>query len=49
MQGNAYNPGLDSSWVDYLQALSDAVVFSGTPSNFPKYPWQSNASLMCKL
>ena len=49
MQGNSYTFGLEQKWVSFLQALSDAVVFGGTPSNFPSYWWQqSGASPMCK-
>jgi hypothetical protein len=42
MQGDNYTYDLEPAWAVFLQVLSDAVVFQGTPPNFPAYPWASN-------
>jgi hypothetical protein len=49
LQGNGYTFGLAADWTALLQALSDAVVFRGTPSSFPAYPWANGARAACSL
>ncbi len=48
MKGNGFTSGLEPKWYTFLQELSDAIVFEGTPPQFPPYPW-SNSGPKCTL
>ena len=48
MKGNGFTSGLEPKWYTFLQELSDAIVFEGTPPQFPPYPW-SNSGQKCTL
>ena len=49
MTGNGFTFGLDQKWYSFLQELSDAIIFEGTPRQFPLYPWQTNDGPTCTL
>ena len=48
MLGNPYDRGLETKWVGFLQALSDAVMFETTPPAFPQELWAPNG-VQCTL
>ena len=48
MLGNPYDSGLETKWVGFLQALSDAVMFKTTPPAFPQELWAPHG-VQCAL
>lgn len=48
MWGSAYGFDLEPEWTKFLQALSDAIVFYGTPEQYPPYLWSKTGNV-CSL
>ncbi len=48
MWGSAYGFDLEPEWIKFLQALSDAIVFYGTPEQYPPYQWSKTGNV-CSL
>ncbi|CAL8461564.1 g1095 [Coccomyxa elongata] len=42
MLGVAYDFDLEPRWVPFLQSLSDAIIFYGTPEQYPPYFWSAS-------